>query len=710
MSAPLRIAVIFHRGSRQAENLARHLFESLAAGPGGAGLRIPIEFLSSPDGTPPSLNVDAAAHTLAVVLVDGDMACRQPDSGPARRWADLVVSLLNDMAPDAGPHLALPVAVDEGAFDLDDRLERRSFIRLDHLHGDDAQAHLLFHVATAALRLIEGLHVSAEPGEDQSPAPVSLFISHAKGDLPADPGSGSTEPVPALVHELGLGPVDHWYDAKHIPAGGRFDDEIIRGVLRSSAMVAVVTNRYSSREWCRREILEAKAAGRPLLVIDHITDEEPRLFPYIGNAPVMRWKGASSASKAIIYAVCEALRYRHQVAMLQRRAEPGDAVLGTRPELLSVVGVPAETERVLYPDPPLGEEELIELRRARPEVRFTTPLSEVAAFQPPPGRELVALSLSTAQDAWRFGGSKLHLRTLSDDLNLYLLLAGFRIAYGGVIGHAALEPGEDNYTERLLELARSYSPLARQLGRNFEQVGEEGGQPIIVNYVGWPIHHRYGSDEYKRYGRMADMIRVPMPDPLGVSPQDLGVPLDRFFPPTDAMKRFAWARGMTALREAMCDTEKLAARIVMGGKLSGYTGRYPGVLEEALLDLRAGRPVFLVGALGGAARLVYDALRGEQREELTTRWVTGVGEDGKPRYPFYDEVRERHLGFGLEMKTPEELAEELANMGRSGLGSALGNGLSDTENEELSVSTDPGRIVELVLTGLRGVSSVHHKG
>ena len=143
----------------------------------------------------------------------------------------------------------------------------------------------------------------------------------------------------------------------------------------------------------------------------------------------------------------------------------------------------------------------------------------------------------------------------------------------------------------------------------------------------------------------------------------------------------------------------------MGGKLSGYVGRYPGVLEEALLDLRVKRPVFVIGALGGAARLVYDALRGNYREELTSDWVTGTGDDGNPRYLFYDEVRARHLTLGLEIKTPEELCEELDRLGQNGLASALCNGLDDNENEELAECTDPRRIVELVLTGLRSVYS-----
>jgi len=42
-----------------------------------------------------------------------------------------------------------------------------------------------------------------------------------------------------------------------------------------------------------------------------------------------------------------------------------------------------------------------------------------------------------------------------------------------------------------------------------------------------------------------------------------------------------------------------AARICVGGKLFGYKGKMPGVLEEIVLALNAQMPIFLLGAFGG---------------------------------------------------------------------------------------------------------------
>jgi len=41
---------------------------------------------------------------------------------------------------------------------------------------------------------------------------------------------------------------------------------------------------------------------------------------------------------------------------------------------------------------------------------------------------------------------------------------------------------------------------------------------------------------------------------------------------------------------------------MLGGRTLGYKGKYPGLVEEALITLQAGKPLFLLG--GFAGRLV----------------------------------------------------------------------------------------------------------
>ena len=53
------------------------------------------------------------------------------------------------------------------------------------------------------------------------------------------------------------------------------------------------------------------------------------------------------------------------------------------------------------------------------------------------------------------------------------------------------------------------------------------------------------------------------------------------------------------------------------GEAKWYSSRIPGVVEEALLSLKAGQPLYLLGGFGGAARLVIDLLKGRPRPEFT---------------------------------------------------------------------------------------------
>ena len=90
---------------------------------------------------------------------------------------------------------------------------------------------------------------------------------------------------------------------------------------------------------------------------------------------------------------------------------------------------------------------------------------------------------------------------------------------------------------------------------------------------------------------------------------------------------------------------------MIGGRTNlSYLGRIPGVLEEALLTFRAKRPLYLVGAFGGCARLVLDALNGAPRTELTSQF--------HEQYPHTEDVKKLYLSAGLKWEDFEEVAAE----------------------------------------------------
>jgi hypothetical protein len=714
MIATLRIQVLFHWESDQARQLASRLYRTFSARPMGDGPRIPVRYGPRQfDGSPPPTIDLAAEREIIVILVDERMArrARESDRVIADKWAQLVTNLLEKHSPAGGsPHRVLPVALDGGALQLAPTLDHVSFVRLDVRQGDERERHLILHIAVRALRALQDLPQAGRKSADELPdIPVRLFISHAKTDLPADPAAIAEGPVKAILATLTQLPVQGWYDSADIPAGGRFPDEIKTGVLNSSALVAVLTDNWSSREWCRRELLEAKLAARPLVLVDAIEARVIRLFPYLGNAVTLRWRAAIAASSTmsaawikqkksweaedaalvIEAALLEALRYQHEHRRLLRSIGSNEVALGTPPEALTLAHIPTGTKRVWYPDPPLGREELDRLQpTGATKIDLTTPLSELARWKRPAGIQTVAVSLSNAPDTDLYGGSPEHLATFADDLVLYLLIAGLRVAYGGVLGHDALQKGaiegdDINYVERLLAMVRSHSLLLS---------GVAGKPPIpIENWVAWPIHCKFGDAEMRNYGQEATLKDLPVPPGLDVTAQELNASPDGFVPPDTPARRYAWARSLTFMRTAM--QEGTSARIAMGGRLKGYQGLWPGVLEEGVIALRAGQPLYLLGLFGGAARLLIDALRGEQREELTSAWLSAL--------PGSDELRYGYGRRGHAVQTPEDMSSELKQRGAAGLSAVLNNGLSEDENAELVSSDDPQRIVALILGGLR---------
>ncbi len=690
---PLRIVVLFHPQSDAARELAKDMYQRFTFDAGGAaGLRIPVTYGPDlGDGLPPkTIDMDAAVHTLVVVLVDRRMARRVKDS-TADAWGNFLVNALADAPQGASTHHVLPVGLDDRAFELDDRLDKSSFVRLDIIPAEDREQRadeLAFQIAVRALHFLQRNTLPANLSADTHPAaPLEMFISHAKVDLPsltAPEEERRSDPVMALLSQLAQGPVDGWYDAKKIPPGGRFDKEIEAGVLASSVVVSVLTDRYTTREWCRREVLESKRTGRPMIVVDALEQGEIRNFPYLGNVPTIRWNDDGANARTVIgMAIREALRYQHNLAALDPWKQPEDVVLGTSPELLTVGRLPHPLKRVVYPDPPLGGEELDVIKLVADGTPFVTPLSELAARPKPANFDLVGLSLSGSTDIRRHGLDSEHLGTLSDDLCLYLLFAGLQLAYGGQINHDGDKQDDENFTVRLFGLVRSFSPLAKDLG---------GTLAPVLNYVGWPIYQGFDDDDYDLYGRQAELHEIDPPDPLGIDKERLGLDERGWCPPQTPEQRFAWGRGMTAMRERM--TQDIDARVAIGGKLDRYVGIYPGVLEEAMLMLRSHKPLYLIGAFGGASRLVADLLERVPRSDFTTTALEKLFPDTyKATIALYQDA-------DVDFSTPEQIVAELNEIATSGLASALANGLDEMENRTLIHTTDPRTMIELILLGM----------
>ncbi|MEM0999103.1 MAG: toll/interleukin-1 receptor domain-containing protein [Bacteroidota bacterium] len=222
-------------------------------------------------------------------------------------------------------------------------------------------------------------------GEYQRAAPVRLFISHAKAD-----GTDIAERIRNHIHaDTSL---KSFFDANDIAAGHRFSDEL-HNAIAESAIISVQTDKYATREWCLWEVITAKRLDRPVVVLNAVAENEPRSFPYLGNVPTMRWKPEHpdmhrQISQAITLALFEVLNHKYHRLFEEEivglyQLSPDTTVLGHPPELFTILRLREMAEQahktpenrllVVYPDPPLGDEEVRLLEELAPALRFVTP-------------------------------------------------------------------------------------------------------------------------------------------------------------------------------------------------------------------------------------------------------------------------------------------------------------------------------------------------
>jgi hypothetical protein len=365
----IAVHVVWHPACSVAAEYGRALFAHLFEDPedlASHGLRIPVHLWRSASGTsdPPPPDVpplEDAKRSALVVLIDDEFIA-------ANGW----LSFLDDAQASARESdVVLGVALSARALEIDSPILENNFIRLHEIEENIRREVLLNRVTHALCRLTAGRE-----------QPVLVFLSHAKSD-----GVAITEQVRKFL-QAGSG-VRDFFDAQDLTEGAKWA-AVIRGAASENVLLAIRTDAYATREWCRTEVLEAKLGGSPVVVLDALERLEPRGFAYLGNTPSVRWRGDDSrgAMEDLLSVVLrEALRFRHfptRVADLCRAYQlPEDErVLPAPPELLTVLRArsktPSARNRLVYPDPPLGTDELALVTELAPNLEPITPTGLIA--------------------------------------------------------------------------------------------------------------------------------------------------------------------------------------------------------------------------------------------------------------------------------------------------------------------------------------------
>ncbi len=189
----------------------------------------------------------------------------------------------------------------------------------------------------------------------------------------------------------------------------------------------------------------------------------------------------------------------------------------------------------------------------------------------------IALSVSESADLARLGLTEQHCRLVVAEVGRAIMLAGATVIYGG-----NLQQG--GYTGLLIEEAQRFS----------------NGRPALEITLAESEYRHLSEDELIEADRsLGDVGRLTLVSGSGETM------------PISSALAGSWVdddgKALTAMRAYV--TDRTTARLIVGGRLTGYAGAEPGVIEEARLTIRAGRPLFAAGGYGGAAAAVAKRLR-----------------------------------------------------------------------------------------------------
>lgn len=373
-TAPLAVYVLWHPKFDIGEKIFKTLYENICRDindPLSRGMNIPVYGRSMGMPSIPAIDFAEADQNAVVILVDEEMFMD-------KTWRQYI-SRLMDTSQNCRFY---PVKLFNEAHEFNSRLKEFQFINFENWATVSEFEKNYLILLSRLLHELSRQLMRQKPSYAASrsePPPVKLFISHSKID-------GETIAKDFRNYLRNNTKLASFFDASDIPDGYKFSEEISKAFSTNAVVVVLQTDAYSSREWCRKEIIFAKRFKTPIVVANAIEYEEKRSFPYLGNVPVIRWK--HNFEELIISALSQILRQLHSELILRKTLDlylpDGKNVefITSPPELFNYVDIVKTQEAnktkklyILYPDPPIGAEELQLLNEIDTEVEFITPIT-----------------------------------------------------------------------------------------------------------------------------------------------------------------------------------------------------------------------------------------------------------------------------------------------------------------------------------------------
>jgi hypothetical protein len=307
---PVRIHIAHHEKCREAAWFATKLYEWFRLGysigdAGGAGL--PVSFRrkvvgNQPEGfnpkteptewqIDPEIDWQEAEVVIVILLVDHEMVVDP-------RWRAALVSLTlaveqarGNGAGSRSRRELLPVVLHDSFYRTGRLHEQFNCVRLPSGDRD---------VKLAALRraATELTARTMRPPETRQ-RPLNVFLSHAK--------QGGREIAETLRDGIqNFGQMRPWYDQNDLAFGKQYEKEIKTSAADTAGMIAVISDLYSARPWCRLEARRARKPRRisntnvwrvqPVLAVSAAGNQWSRAVPMLEGVPRIGWNPQDHAA------------------------------------------------------------------------------------------------------------------------------------------------------------------------------------------------------------------------------------------------------------------------------------------------------------------------------------------------------------------------------------------------------------------------------
>jgi hypothetical protein len=397
--SPLNIYVVWHPDFKDGKKYADFIYKTFNRDTEFAlkrNLNIPVFYRSEPDEAtkiPIPIPYTEAERNAVVVLIDDELF-------HSTGWEQYVETEILEKIKDNPNNRVYPIAFSKNAYHLAEKdLSVLQFIQANDVKNDDKAKELiqrwklirtrLLHDFARLMYKIDSVGDSEELDKQNELIPnpqVKIFISHTKKDEGNHGEKLAKELRNYINNETQM---DSFFDANDIADSYPFGEQMMRPFDKNTAVISVLSDVYATREWCKREIIEAKRKHCPIVVVHHIKKGEIRSFPYLGNVPSL--VGAENIEDIIDLTLIQILNARFAEEYLRKHLEMYELEnkyqclkYSKPPELFNHLDIIDEDKKdehkknpkdclVIYPDPPLGDEELKLLSKIMPKIIITTP-------------------------------------------------------------------------------------------------------------------------------------------------------------------------------------------------------------------------------------------------------------------------------------------------------------------------------------------------